>query len=73
MKYTSKILIFNYVRGKECVCKCGWPWRPEEDVRSLGAGLTGNHEQPDMMQLLGIGLESSLRAICSLDWVYNIS
>lgn len=28
-------------------CVCGYPWRPEEGVRSLGAGVTG-YELPRM-------------------------
>lgn len=31
-----------------CVCICRCPWRPEESVRSPGAGVTSGCEPPDM-------------------------
>lgn len=31
-----------------CECSCAWghSWRPEEDVRCPGAGVTGSSEPP---------------------------
>lgn len=51
----SKIFILNYVyMCGVCVDRYMYTyesrcmWRPEEDIRSLGAGVTGNCKQPNM-------------------------